>query len=180
MKNSFIIVAVAFIALVVGAAVYLMGGHKQITASTAAVTANDAKIAEFNFAPTTAAATTTSVLNSDSQDRIITSFDTACSGLGTSLTAYTGAGLAALVFKVATSSTDTPNNLSNTNYVYNGTIATSSSSFYDASSTPGLTSATVVNFNRRWPAGTYLTVSSNATNTASCILNARYLQSFGI
>lgn len=148
---------------------------------TTAGSAGTRRIAEFTINPTTASATSSSsLINSDGNDRVITSADVMCSGLGTSLTAYTGAALSSLIFSIATTSTSAPIALGNSNFIYNGTIATSSVTFYDASSTPGLTSSSQIGVNRRWPTSTYLTVTSNATNTAACVVNINYLQGLGI
>lgn len=134
---------------------------------------------EFAFNPTSASATSSSsLLNQDGNDRVITSVDVSCSGLGTSQTAYTGTGLVQVTFSVATTSTSAPVALGNTNFIYNGAVATTTSSFYDASSTPGTTGANLLV--RRWPNSTYLTVTSNATNTAACIVNVNYLQGLGV
>ena len=134
-------------------------------------------IATFAFNPTTGSATSTSVLNSDTQDRVITGSNVFCSGVGTSKTAYTGTGLAQLLFSMATSSTASPNTLSNTNYVLSDVIATSSTEAYTASTT--VTTPSTADY-RRWAAGSYVTVASNATNTAACIVNVSYLQGLGV
>lgn len=170
---------VAFVFL--GVAIYGAYQYPQAIASFGATSGTNgtAKIASFSFNPATGA-TTTSILNGDSVDRVITSMNVSCSGVGTSLTALTGAGLNSLIFSVATTAASAPVALGNSNFVYNGTIATSSATFYDASTTPGLTSATVIGVNRRWPTGTYLTVSANATNTAACAITAYYLQGLGL
>lgn len=136
-------------------------------------------IAEFAFNPTTASATSTSVLNADGQDRVVRGVDVACSGVGTSKTAYTGAGLATLTFTAATSSTASPAALSNTNYTLNVTVPTSTTDVYVSTSTSsGVNSAT--GNSMRWQSGSYMTVASNATNTAACIVSVSYLQGLGI
>lgn len=120
------------------------------------------------------AATTTSLYNGDSVDRIIQDVTYSCSGIGTSRTAYTGAALAALVFTAATTSTANPASIVTTNAVLNTTVATSSAELYIASTTPGLTTSAFV---RRWAAGSYLTFAANATNTAACTIGVHTISS---
>lgn len=138
---------------------------------------NSAKIAETGFPLTTGNATTTStaLYNGDANDRIISSTFAFCSGLGTSQTAFTGTGLKSLSMLAATSS-DGGGLLSNTNYVYQGDIATSSPYFFEASTTPGKVNSTNQGL-RTWAAGTYLMFQVNATNTANCIVGAHYYAS---
>lgn len=183
MNNSQLLKWVGIIAgvLAVIGGYFYPGGTSTIVQSFGTTSGNSStrSTAGFAFNPTSASATTTSsLLNSDGNDRVITSVDTACSGLGTSQTAYSGSGLAALNFQIATTSTSAPVTLGNTNYIYNSTIATSSTTFYESTSTPGLTAGNLQV--RRWPASTYVTVSSNATNTAACIINVNYLQGLGV
>lgn len=107
--------------------------------------------------------------NNSGQDFAIRATDITCQGLGTSLTAYTGAGLTNLVFKMATSSTNNvTNNVAdiNTNYSANMTVSTTTITTYQATSTDGVIQGT----SKVWPNGTYLIASSNATNTASCAI----------
>ena len=144
-----------------------------IGASAVNSTFLSAKVAAIAFSPTTGA-TTTSILNTDASDRIVTDAFVTCSGVGTSYTALTGAGLASLQFKMATSSTAFPAIISNTNLLLSSAvIATSSVDVYVATTTPGL--AGTSDFVRRWAAGSYLAVTSNATNTAACIVGVHYL-----
>lgn len=117
-------------------------------------------------------ATTTSLYNSDSSDRIIRSVDYTCSGVGTSLTAVTGTGLANLIFTAGTTSTDAPAVPTLGNSVFSSTVATTVPEIYLSSTTHGLTTSAFV---RRWGAGTYLTFVSNATNTAACVIGVTYM-----
>lgn len=170
MKPLNIAIGLVVILAVVGGyfypkAVFNVGSATGSTFSTA-------KIAMIVFAPATASATTTSVYNGDASDRIIKAFDYNCSSVGTSKTFSTGTGLATFTFSVSTSTSASNNASVNTNYVFNGDVATSTADQYVASTTPGLT--TTVAF-RRWAAGTYLLISANATNTASCVVGAEYL-----
>jgi len=120
-------------------------------------------------------ATTTSLYNGDANDRVIETAKYACTGIGTSYTQLTGAGLATLYVTAATTSTSIPATLgTNTNYVFTSanTFATSTGFAYLASTTPGelLTNTS----NRLWLAGSYLTFASNATNTATCVIGVEY------
>ncbi len=115
--------------------------------------------------------TTSSVINNTANDMFITRFDYACTGVGTSLTAYTGAGLANLTVKAATSSTSlsgstpTSNVAANSNLaIPSSTISTSTASVSAASSTVGTSAPVFLDV----PAGAYLTFITNATNTAAC------------
>lgn len=137
--------------------------------SATGTTFNDSKVATIVFTPGTSA-TSTSILNTDASDRKIESFKYDCSGVGTSLTAYTGAGLASLVFTAATSSTASPAVNNNTNTI----PLTVSTSTVDSFNTVGGATTTPA-LNRVWAAGSYMNFYSNATNTASCIIGVSYL-----
>lgn len=165
-------------ALVIVGAIYGAYQYPKASQNAGTVTLNQvsglsgAAVTGFNLNST---ATTTSIQNTDSQDRIIITTEAFCSGLGTSQTAYTGAGLAALTFQAATTSTAAPASLGgNTNYLMNSTIATSTSESYTSTSTPVIPDA------RRWAAGSWVTFSTNATNTGSCIVDVKYVQGLGV
>jgi len=176
MKYTKIILGALIVVAIAGAYLY---PQAQILTGTTSGTAGTQHIAEFAFNPTVATATSTSVLNSDAQDRVVRGVDVACSGVGTSKTAYTGAGLAALTFTAATTSTSAPAALGNTNYTFNATVGTSTTDVYVATTTSnGVNSAT--GNSMRWQTGTYMTVASNATNTAACVVSVSYLQGLGI
>lgn len=145
---------------VIGGAVSLVG-----------VSNNSGRLASVTMAPLTAAATTTSILNSGGTDRAITSSFAYCTGVGTSNTFITGAGLAALQLQMATTSTGGGGLLGNTNYASNLTVATSSAWSYVASTTE----ATPNYMGRLWPANSYLSIAFNATNTAACTVGVNYL-----
>ncbi len=145
----------------------------QLVGSPTGSTFNTAKVAAINMTLATAAATSTSVYNGDSSDRVILDLFASCSGVGTSLTAYTGAGLASLTISAATTSTSAPANVTNASLVFGAsgtTIATSTPDAYSANTT-----FTAGPFLRRWAAGSYLTFFTNATNTAACNVGAHYL-----
>lgn len=170
------IVPVVVVVILVG----IVGGYffplsvPQVTvqgSNAVGTTFNTAKVAAINIAPATAAATSSSILNTDTTDRIIMDSFAACTGFGTSNTAYTGTGLASLLIRMATTSTSAPANLTNTNYAANLTIATTTAVGYTASSTEGI----LTGYSRIWPTGTYLTIQPNATNTAACTVGVHYL-----
>lgn len=151
--------------------------------SPAGTTFNTAKIAEIAVSPSApgANATSSSILNTDANDRLILSEEIGCQGVGQSKAAYSGAGLAALTLSVATSSTASPAANANTNVVGSSaaTIGTSTPNFVMASSTAsnGATSPGSALVSNIWAAGSYLTLTFNATNTASCVVGVRYLAS---
>ena len=132
------------------------------------------RMATVVFSPTTA--TTTSLFNSDVNERYITDVVFYCDNLGSSRTLLTGVGLlsAGFTFSAATTSNSTSGLQGNTNFVLNTSVATTTFQNYVASSTPGLTGTAV---NRFWPAGTFLTYVANATNTAVCTINTDYIPS---
>lgn len=132
------------------------------------------------MSPTTPAATSTSILNSDSNDRIIESAKYECTGIGSSFTYLTGAGLAStgLILNAATTSVANTGSQGNTNLVFDNsnTVATTSPTLaFISSSTPGTIGANVTN--RVWASGSYLTFTTNATNTAVCTVGVSYIPS---
>lgn len=148
----------------------------QSVGSAVGTTFSTARVAQVNITPSTGTATSSSILNSDDSDRIITDGFYSCSGMGSSQTAYTGAGLTSsgLILAAATSSSATPNASSFVlgSYALNVVVATTTvSDSYIATST-----YTAV-FTRRWAAGSYLNFFFNATNTAACTVGVHYLAS---
>lgn len=171
MNKITLIALVVVAAVAVGAYFFPRAVHSVFGASSpVGTTFNTAKVAEINFSPATGSATSTSILNVDASDRIVTNSFATCAGLGTSFTAYTGTALGALIFQAATTSTAAPTTLPSTNYVFNAVIATTTpTDAYVASS-----SYASVTY-QRWPAGTYMTWTSNATNTAACSVGVNYI-----
>ncbi len=170
MKNSTII-SVA-VALLVGVIIGYMSTHQDasvMTISPAGTTGTSGKYYSKAISLTDASGTTTSMFNNSGQDFAVRATDVMCQGLGTSLTAYTGTGLAGLTFSFATSSTNTvTGNVAqiNTNYSAVINVSTSTVNSYQATSTEGVITGTT----RVWPSGTYMIASANATNTAACAL----------
>lgn len=125
-----------------------------------------------NLAAPGANATSSSILNSSANDYYITAIKAGCQGVGSSFVANTGTGLVSLQLTVATTSTAAPA-ANGANKVGGSTvvIATSSSSYVVASSTAGNPNSNGLSSNV-WAAGSYLTFTTNATNTAMCTFGA--------
>ena len=149
-----------------------------VGAVTAGTTNSTARIATVEWQPSAAGATTTSILNSDANDRVIESAKVSCTGIGNSVTPYSGAANVNFVIEAATTSTATVPTISaqNTNYVFDTTnlIATTTGYYYISSTTPGTTGFNN-GYNRQWLAGSYLTFYATATNTATCLVGVGYL-----
>ena len=111
-------------------------------------------------------ATSSSILNTTGNDLYISDIKAGCENIGTSKTAYSGTGLLALTLSVSTTSTAAPA-AAGANLINNGVtnIGTSTAFFTIASSTAtnGNTTSSAI-----WAAGSYLTFTTNATNTAQC------------
>lgn len=124
------------------------------------------KLFTITSSPSTDGATTSSILNTDGTDRAVTSVVAFCTGVASSKTYLTGTGLAAFTVQMSTS-TSAVDAKANTNYVASFTIATSSSWSQVSSTTPYAGAVNSV-----WPTNTYLNITYNATNTASCTIGA--------
>jgi len=145
-------------------------------ASPAGSTFSDAKVAmvSVNLANAGANGTSTSILNTDGNDRYITGYQIGCETVGTSKTAYTGSGLAALQLTIGTTTAANSATIPSANLVVNaGTVATSSVYFLQASSTLQTGSIT----SAIWGANTPLDFWFNATNTATCAVGVSYVGS---
>lgn len=173
MSKTILILSVA-VALLLGltAGYYVSSRDNQGVKFAPTGTSNtSAKIASKVMDLSSASGTSTSIYNGSGFDWGIESSFAVCNGVGTSKTAYTGAGLAALLMQAATTSTNAPAVVSNTNYASNQTVSTSTSISYNATSTEGVITGT----SRIVKNGEYLTFFANATNTASCTVGAHYL-----
>ena len=172
-------------ALIVGAAIGLVLGHsfwpgsaKTLagasptgstfgTRKTSSVTVNLANPGQFG--------TSTSLTNTDTNIRYVTSVELACSGMGTSLTPYTGAGLASLQLSVGTTSTSNPISFSSSfPLASNVVIGTSTSVYLLSSSTPVISTS---QYSALWGVGVPMTFWFNATNTAVCTVGVNYIGS---
>lgn len=177
MNKSIIYAGVAVLLVGFGLGYLAFGGDNVLsTVSTSNDTKfSSAKIAETGFAPADGSATSTSILNTDSTDRVVTGAFYYCNDLGTSKTAYTGTGLANLIFSIATTSTANTAIVSNSNYLLRSNVATTSAgaSVYVSSTTTPFPDDS----GRLWASGSYITVFSNATNTADCVAGVTYLAS---
>ncbi len=171
-----ILSTVAVLVLVLGIGLWIGHSLNVLLAnfgSPVGTTFNNAKIAAVNMSPLLIAATSSSILNSDASDRWITDSGVACTGVGTSNTITTGTGLASWTFQAATTSVASLGLQGNTNYAANITVATSSAYVQTASSTPGVIGA----ISALWKAGSYMTFTYNATNTAACTPYVHYIAS---
>ena len=133
-------------------------------------TARQYNVYGINLAAPGANATSSSIYNGSGNDIYITSIKVGCENVGTSRTPYSGTGLAALKFSVATTSTSAPAAQGAAIIAgANITIATTSPNFTYSTSTSSWGAATTSNI---WAAGSYLSFVSNATNTAVCTFGA--------
>lgn len=144
-------------------------------------TFGDPKVAAVavNLASPGANATSSSILNTDSNDRFVTGWMLNCANVGTSKTAYTGAGLANLTMYVGTTSASAPATTGATTAFWTPVISaynvpTSTLSFAMGSSTSVSATSTLAAL---WPAGSYMTFIFNATNTAACTVGVNYIGS---
>lgn len=163
------------LAVLVVLAIYALffASHAFGAASPAGSTNNDAKVASVAMAPTSRTATSTSILNSDASDRIVTDAFVSCTGL-TSMNGADTAGLATFKWTAATSSTaaPAPSVIDASLAAMNVTIATTTSDGFTATSTYTNVYA------RRWNAGTYMVFQTNGTSSAvSCTPGVRYIAS---
>lgn len=132
--------------------------------SAASTTNSSAKMYTLTVAPSTAAATTSSLLNTDGTDRGIIGAVAFCTSVGTSQTFSTGAGLTSWTLQAATGTTPGLGLQGNTNYAVNFTLGTTTSNSFT-----GTTTQTFYSYVQGiWPTGTYLHWLFNATNTAAC------------
>lgn len=113
-------------------------------------------------------ATSTSILNPTGQLAYVYLGLANCTGVGSSNTLVTGAGLAALTLTAGTTSTAVApaGGFEFTTEILQGvTVGTSSPVFAMASSTMQTATTSLATL---WPAGSYMTFVTNATNTAVC------------
>lgn len=135
--------------------------------SPVGTTFNTAKIVAVNMSPATAAASSTSILNTDASARWVANYGmAACTGVAT-------AGTSVSIFNVQAATTSVANQglQGNTNVAINLNIATSSSFVNASTSTP---STAIGSY---WAAGTYMTFLFNTTNAAACTVEMDYLGS---
>ena len=173
------IVSVLIAGAIVGGYFYPQNITRMIVGAPTGSTYNSATAAAIvvNLANTTTNGTSSSIQNTSTSDWYINSLDVGCENIGTSQTAYTGAGLASLTLSVATSATAAPAVNANTNKVGNSTITigTSTTVFAISSSTTATNGSASVNI--IWPSGSYLNFFTNATNSAVCTFRAAYFSS---
>lgn len=133
--------------------------------SPAGSTFNTAKTAAIVFAPISNTASTTSVYNGDSSDRIIKDAHITCTGAN-----FTAANsLAQVTFSAATTAVASLGLQNNPRLALSTTVATSAAEVYVATSSQNTIA-------RRWNSGSYLTFLTNATSTGmSCVVGVDYI-----
>lgn len=184
MKNYIKYIVVGLVCLLVGGYVgtHYLGSKAQLAgASPTGATFSSAKLPAIVMNLTSSTGTSSSILNTTGNDQYITALKVGCEVVGTSLTAYTGTGLSKLTLSFATSSTASPTSNGNANVIGSSamTVSTSTAQFTEASSTAsnGSTSPGSSLVSNIWGAGTYLTITANATNTAQCTVGVDTLSS---
>lgn len=178
MNNKFTLSIVAVLGLLVG----LVAGHSLwpqniATASPAGSTFSNAKFAgiTINLANQSANGTTSSIVNTDANDRYVTSFKIGCENVGTSGGNNAGAGYAALQFNIGTTSASAPVAFSSFAAIaLNVKVSTSTTNVLVSSSTLLTATSSLATV---WPSGTPMTFYSNATNTAVCTVGVEYFGS---
>lgn len=173
MNNTITNILLGVLIVLVAYSVFFKASQVFGAASTTGATNTDAKIASIAMAPISNSATSTSILNTDSSDRIITDAGVSCTGL-TNMFGQTSAGLATYNWTAATSSTAAPTaSIASAQFAaMQVTVATTTPDGFTATST--YTSP----YARRWNAGTYLIFQTNGTSSAaSCTPFVRYIAS---
>ncbi len=180
MNKLFYTVCTVLVGLIVGTIIgYSLHADApaiQVGTSAAGSTFDTAKQASITV-DMSAVATSSSILNSSTNDRFVTGVKIGCESVGTSQSYVTGSAIAKLTLTVATTSTASPvTTRSNTNVVGVVDLATSTPNFVTASSTTAL-AASASAVNNIWLAGSYMTFYTNATNTAQCTFGVDYFSS---
>lgn len=174
-KTNLIVCGVILAIAVVGAYFYPNQAAAPATVSSSAgTTFNSAKIAAVNITPSTSSATSSGALyNSDSSARWIRGGFASCTGAGTSYVwpNTNATGLASLAFNAATSSSASNLGMPPQNLAMSINVATTS--LFSNNSTSTING----NVQGYWPAGTYLVITANATNTAACTVGVYYFAS---
>lgn len=171
-------VGVVVLALILWAGVTYPKVVQTLGGSPSGTTFGDAKFAavSINLANPGANGTSTSLINTDGTDRYVSAVKVGCEGIGTSQTAYTGTGLAALTMKVGTTSTSNPASFLSFAAISNTGITISTSTVDTMISSSTLLVATS-SLAAVWPSNTPMTFYFNATNTAQCAIGVDYFQS---
>lgn len=169
-------------AVVIGVAIYgayqfpqaqILAGASSPVGSTFN-TEKQASVA-INLATSGANSTSTSITNTDSFDRYVSSFKLGCQSLGTSYSYGTQTGLASLQLSVGTTSASSPAQFSSRSAVaLNFAIATNSPDVLIASSTLATATSSLASV---WRSGDIMTFYFNATNTAACTVGVNYFGS---
>lgn len=172
MNNYFkTLVAVLILVAIYGGYVYPKMVQQIVVGSVVGSTFNNAKVAAINMTPSSASATSSSILNTDASDRIVTDAFVTCSQTPGNNFAPNG-GVATWIWQAATTSTNAPATLgsNSVNQALFVTVATSTADAYTATSTY------TIALTRRWATGSYMTFQPNATSsTAVCNVGVHYL-----
>lgn len=172
MNTKNIILALVLAVAIAGGYFFPQAISLSVGTSATGSTFNTAKFAGIVMAPATTAATSSSILNTDANDRYVQSASANCGVVGNSFTYSTGAGLASFTLVAATTSSSSVGGIpSNTNLTMNVAVSTSSVDSANATSTYGTA------FWQRWAANSYMTFTFNATNTAVCTVGVNYVGS---
>lgn len=169
---SFVGAVIICLAIIGGYKYPLQQAQTVIAGSPTGTTFNTVKMAAIVFSLTS---TSTSILNPFGQAVYVRGPRVACNTVGTSKTAFTGAGLASLTMLIGTSSaalTSASTGLNSAAEVGNLTIATSTGNFLLASSTTDTATSTNA---IAWGATEYMSFQTNATNTAICTVGVEIL-----
>lgn len=177
MNNKYIVIGIGLALILGGLGIFLprvdLISGLAGTSSPVGTTNTTAKFYSIEMAPSTSAASSSSILNTDGTDRVIESTVADCNTVGTSQTYLTGAGLTSTGWNLKAATTSTAAQTGSTNYASNITIATTTPDVFSATSTEGVITGTA----RIWPTGSYLTFTFNATNTAACVVGAHTISS---
>lgn len=138
------------------------GSQQGVGTSATGTTFNTAKITEIVMAPTSNAASSTSVLNGDASDRYVLDGGVSCTGL---TNMFGAASLAEDLWYAGTSSVAAPTASISGRALLAMKVSLATSTTYGFIATSTYTNT----FARIWAAGTYMVFETNATSSAvSC------------
>lgn len=168
---GFLLGALVLVVAIAGG--YFFPELKITVGSPAGTTFNTAKVAQININPQSITSTSTSILNTDTSDRIVTDGFVSCSGL-TNMFASTNAGVATFNWTAATSSTPAPAPSITGSTFAAMQVSLATSTTYNETAT----STWTVPWGHIWTAGTYMIFQTNATSSgALCTVGVHYVGS---
>lgn len=177
MKTSTKVILVAVIVLALIVAYVYPRNVVLVGASPTGSIFTTAKFASIvvNLANTGANGTSTSILNTDTNDRYVSGFKIGCENVGTSQTAGTGASLAQWKVAVGTTSSASPVAFNGYAPLTNGyVLSTTTVNLVVASTTTAVATSSMAAI---WQTNTNMTFFYNATNTAVCTEGVEYFGS---